>query len=218
MAVSKGKNAQFYIPTVPSVPLTVPEPCQNLSADLTNYQITAAGHRYVDKQVAATLEFSTGGAWNPVVNSGTSAYTIQWIGGWVRFAQAQPASTAIRFASGNYFAVAACGGAHLAKLASKAILFDDTDFTFAAGGGKHFDATLVEATITCTRWFLDVAPSYFHDNSDQLLVIVLYINVLTGTRFETYARLTDDGVDAAVAGILAEPLTFRGEGSWVFIP
>lgn len=207
MATKAGKGAAVFISTLPSVSLTIPEP--TTSSDLTNYQINATGHRYLDRDATTSLEFSTNGgaSWNPVVNSGASAYTIQWVGGWVRFGVAQGAGTLIRFSAGKYFAMSALGQAMQWDLNIESDLVDTTVFGAAA---KVFTPTIRGHSGSLKEFWAD--QSMFTIGLQQLLVLQFYVDSVAGTRYEGFGRIKTNGVTVSESGLFMEDVQFQIDG------
>jgi hypothetical protein len=208
MATKVGYNADIYIAAPASVAFAATE--ATTTSDRITYTITATAKRYWDRSVAVTVQTSPDGVtWGTV----TVGFTIQYVGGKVIFTVQQAVGTQVRLTTGSYLPVSQLGQGREWTLDASAAMLDTSIFGSA---WKTRIAGPIEAHAKLTRWWLD---GYFAtaNNLTNLVVIVLYVDQPTGSRYEGFAYLKRDSIKAAVAGVVDEPLEFDFTGNVYYL-
>lgn len=200
MAVLQGYNASIQIASGTSVAFA--NEATTANADRTEYAIHDAAKRYWDRLAVFAVERSTdnGTTWNVVP---TSEYALIHVGGLVKFASAQAAGTLVRV-SGRYLPVSTVGQA---KEWSLDLSLNMEDASVFGDGWKTYTPLQASASASLSRWWLDGA---FLGLLRSLMVLILYLDATR--RYEAYAYLTRDSVQAATSGNIEEPLEFEIDG------
>lgn len=165
----------------------------------TRYQIDNVAKRYWDKSETVTVKK------NNVIQA--DGFTIEHLSGFVVFDVAlQP--TDVVTVSGKYLTVSQVGGMFNWSLDLEA---DEEEVTtFASGGWKEF--------LVSNLGFSGSAEQYWGDDEffqalGTEVILVLYTDAGAGKiRYEGYAVISGDGIEAPQDGIVQETVNFRGTG------
>ncbi len=203
----EGTKSDVYIAN--GTPLTFTNEACGANGDFTRYTINDAAKRYWDAGTSPTIETSPDGVtWSPATD-----YTIEYVGGVVVFAAQQPAGTQIR-ASGKYLAVSQVGEANQWSLdinqeLVKVPKFGDT--------WQRQIPVLLSASGKLSRWWMD--NSFFDEVTNGVkVVLVLYTDVSTGSRYEMYANLSGKSTKVSEAEAETDDLSFQSVGPLYYRP
>jgi hypothetical protein len=191
----KGATADFYVATGSPVPFT------NLaltdSGDHATYGLSSSDtHRYWDENTAVTIQTSPDGVtWSTVA---TSNYTLQYVGGKVTFTAAQAGVTQVRASVGAYFTVSQCGSGVDWELTTTTSLNKATVF---GGLWKQQRPGIHDASVKFSRLYLDL---YFVQSMGVPFIASLYVDTVSGHRYEGYVRFKQDQIKNSEEAIPTE--------------
>ena len=206
MTVTAGYKSDVYITSTPSVSMTNEATTADATREL--YTITDSLKRYWDDSAAFVIETSPDGTtW-----SAAAGYTLQYVGGVVVFGSAQSVGTQIRVTSGKYFP--------FSKLAN------GTEWDISV------DMNLVDVTKFGDVWKLQLplqksgsakVNSYFVDGTflsylGSKMILILYVDATSTTRYETFAYLTNESIKTVATGVIEDDLSFEISGPVYFVP
>jgi hypothetical protein len=191
LAVFAGRQANIYITGTATTSIT----SETLTAntDRTVFSINDAAKRFWDPTMAPTVKLGT-------TTLDPSTYRVAYAGGKIIFKEPVGAGT-VTISSNGYKAVSALGEA---KEWSVDIESDMEDVTPFGKDWKEFAPTLKGASGSLSRWWVD---EFFFNKIDSLLGLSL--EATTGKTYDCYARLTTNGIQVAVDGLVEESLDFQ---------
>jgi hypothetical protein len=209
VATKVGYKADVYITSAPSVGLT--NEATTADAGWLNYTITNAAKRYLDDTVTPLVQTSPDGTtWSTAVG-----YTLNYVGAIVTFGTARAVGTQIRFSTGSYFPYAQLGQSKEWSLEVDSTLLDVTPFS-PAGAWKVYLDSINGATAKVGRYWLD-GTFLATLVTGAKVVLVLYVDATSTTRYEAYAFLKSDSIKAAVTATVDEELSFVINGQLNFV-
>lgn len=197
MAIA-GKVGAVFLQTGDPPVVFADEPCSG-DPSFTRYQIDDPNHRYWDRNAALTIEV------NDI--SVSSGFELEHLGGVVVFDSALEADDVVTV-SGQSITVAQRGGFFNWSCELAADNADTT--TFESNGWKENLPTI--------KGFSASAESYWGDfelfkSLGEQLIIALYVDASSyRTRYEGYAYISSDSVEAAVDDVVSESVEFEGNG------
>lgn len=195
MGAIAGKVGSIYMKTDAVATTFTDEACTNV--DNSVYYITDTSKRYWDKNTAVTVEVDA---------TPETGVTIDYIGGRITF-DTPLAGTETVTVSGKYWTVSEKAGFYNWTLDLVADLEDST--TFADNGWRAFTPTLKGFNISAEAYWQDET---FQDRLGEEVVVALYANEANDERYEGFAYITTDAVNAPVDGLVEDSVTFTGNG------
>ncbi|MDA8212160.1 MAG: hypothetical protein M0021_09825 [Clostridia bacterium] len=193
----QGKLGAVYVQTS-AAPVAFVDEATTADAAKKRYTITNTAKRYWDKNTAVTVKKDA------VVQ--TTGFTIEYAGGVVVFDTAL--TTEVITVSGSSLTVAQSGGFFNWSADMGADMSDIT--TFMSSGWKEFQSALKEWSGSAEAYWGD---SSFFDKLGTEVVVVLYADSGAAKyRFEGFAIITGDGIEANVDDVVQEGIDFQGVG------
>lgn len=206
-----GKIAAFYKQSGTATAMT-DEACTD-SGDHKNYYITSATKRYIDPDTTVVVEKQTDGEGEFATVS--SGYTIQYLGGYVVFDEANGADDVIQV-TGKYLPTTQLVGAFNWSLSVEVDMHEVTDF--ADSGHKNYIAGNKGWTGECEMyWIADtetgVASNELSSDLGDRLVCVFYVDDTNDYRYEGFGRITNINPSASVGDIISQSISIQGTGT-----
>jgi hypothetical protein len=206
MAFLAGVQGDILVTSPPSVALGGPVAYTD-SGDHTNYTINDATKRYLDPNVAVTVQTSPDGVtWSTVTN-----YTIQYVGGKIIFNTANASGTQVRLNAGNYYPYASVGNTTDWLWQGTKNMADATTHKGVGGSTwQDFQPLLTTGKVTLKKWWFN-QTMVNHLVAGDLLVISCVAP--SGNRYEAFAYVSQSQLDIAVSKLVEDNLTFQLTGA-----
>ena len=171
--------------------------------DYTRYNITDQAKRYWLPTYQITVK-KNGSAI-------TTGFTLEYAGGYVVFTESQLLTDVITV-TGKYLTLKQAGGCFNWSLDQQTETKDVTKYE-TTGTWKEFAALLKEFFLSAEAyWWTDE----FHDIMGNDIVVVLYVDTVNNTRYEGFAVLNQDNINASVNELIQETIGFQGRGPIYF--
>jgi hypothetical protein len=188
-----GKVAAIYAGTGAAVAMT--DEATTADATKKRYTVTAEAKRYIPLDAAVTVKVNGSAV--------TTGYTVERAGGVIVFATAL--TTEAVTVTSTYVAVAAVGGMYAWKGSFEAPTQEDSDF--ACGGYEsHASLGVVSGKVSCSRYFQNTGADLAAIVGNTFLLKCFIDTGTSKTRYEGWAVLTSDSIDADPAKLIDESL------------
>lgn len=202
MAILQAGSTRIYKGATAHSDMTT-EACAEVTA--TRFQVTDKAKRFLDESHAFTV-FVNGSSVS------ATTYSLEYPGGFIVFAGSQTGKTVT--ITGGYFAV---DKAYLVNGVDSEYSFEQQDITVVGDTAARNYPTLMSGKLTINglhedaTWFARGGGRYIIVDSDSGTYDTDHIDA--GTRWEYYARLSDDKVGGMNAkDVLRDTLTLESDG------